>query len=90
MASGRPNAGPVSDYEEKVWGRTRELICGTHYSLHELRVVAGGYCSLHYHGGRANKFIIADAEIEYTGRGDVSDTQRRGWLGRTISKLWPF
>lgn len=33
---------------------------------------------------------IADAEIEYTGRGDVSDTQRRGWLGRTISKLWPF
>jgi flagellar L-ring protein precursor FlgH len=33
---------------------------------------------------------IADAEIEYTGRGDLSDTQRRGWLGRTLSKLWPF
>jgi len=33
---------------------------------------------------------IADAEIEYTGRGDVSDTQRRGWLGRTLSKVWPF
>jgi flagellar L-ring protein precursor FlgH len=33
---------------------------------------------------------IADAEIEYTGRGDVSDTQRRGWLARTMSKLWPF
>jgi len=33
---------------------------------------------------------IADAEIEYTGRGDISDTQRRGWLGRTISKIWPF
>jgi flagellar L-ring protein precursor FlgH len=33
---------------------------------------------------------IADAEIEYTGRGDISDTQRRGWLGRTLSKLWPF
>lgn len=33
---------------------------------------------------------IADAEIEYTGRGDVSDTQRRGWLGRAMSKLWPF
>jgi flagellar L-ring protein precursor FlgH len=33
---------------------------------------------------------IADAEIEYTGRGDVSDTQRRGWLARTLSKLWPF
>ncbi|MEO8698616.1 MAG: flagellar basal body L-ring protein FlgH [Kofleriaceae bacterium] len=33
---------------------------------------------------------IAEAEIEYTGRGDVSDTQRRGWLSRTVSKLWPF
>lgn len=33
---------------------------------------------------------IADAEVEYTGTGDISDTQRRGWLGRTISKLWPF
>jgi flagellar L-ring protein precursor FlgH len=33
---------------------------------------------------------ISDAEIEYTGRGDISDTQRRGWLSRTLSKLWPF
>ena len=33
---------------------------------------------------------IADAEIEYTGRGDINDTQRRGWLARAASKLWPF
>jgi len=33
---------------------------------------------------------IADAEIEYTGRGDVTDTQRRGWLSRLLAKLWPF
>jgi flagellar L-ring protein precursor FlgH len=33
---------------------------------------------------------IAEAEIEYTGRGDLSDTQRRGWLARALSKLWPF
>jgi flagellar L-ring protein precursor FlgH len=33
---------------------------------------------------------IADAEIEYTGRGDVSDTQRRGWLNRVLGKVWPF
>jgi flagellar L-ring protein precursor FlgH len=33
---------------------------------------------------------VADAEIEYTGKGDIQDTQRRGWLGRIISKLWPF
>jgi flagellar L-ring protein precursor FlgH len=33
---------------------------------------------------------IADAEIEYAGRGDISDTQRRGWGSRVLSKLWPF
>ncbi|HEY4243351.1 MAG TPA: flagellar basal body L-ring protein FlgH [Kofleriaceae bacterium] len=33
---------------------------------------------------------IAEAEVEYTGRGDISDTQRRGWLSRALSKLWPF
>lgn len=33
---------------------------------------------------------IADAEIEYAGRGDISDTQRRGWLGRALSTVWPF
>jgi flagellar L-ring protein precursor FlgH len=33
---------------------------------------------------------VADAEIEYTGRGDLSDTQRRGWLNRALSKIWPF
>lgn len=33
---------------------------------------------------------ISDAEVEYTGRGDIQDTQRRGWLSRVISKVWPF
>jgi flagellar L-ring protein precursor FlgH len=33
---------------------------------------------------------IADAEIEYTGRGDVSDQQRPGWLARALSAIWPF
>tara|TARA_R110002096_G_scaffold143328_4_gene299320 strand:- start:114714 stop:115430 length:717 start_codon:yes stop_codon:yes gene_type:complete len=33
---------------------------------------------------------IAEAEIEYTGRGDISDQQRQGWLSRTMGKVWPF
>ena len=33
---------------------------------------------------------LADAEIEYTGRGDLSDKQRPGWLSRILQKLWPF
>jgi flagellar L-ring protein precursor FlgH len=33
---------------------------------------------------------VGDAEIEYTGRGDVSDQQQAGWLSRTLGKIWPF
>ena len=33
---------------------------------------------------------VADAEIEYTGRGDISDYQRPGWLTRYINKASPF
>ena len=33
---------------------------------------------------------VADAEIEYTGRGDVTDQQRPGWLTRLVGNLWPF
>ena len=34
--------------------------------------------------------MMADAEIEFTGRGVLSDNQRQGWFGRHFSKLWPF
>jgi flagellar L-ring protein precursor FlgH len=33
---------------------------------------------------------LADARIEYTGEGDVSDKQRAGWLSRALDKIWPF
>ena len=33
---------------------------------------------------------IADAEIEYTGRGDVSDQQRRSWGSRLLARVWPW
>ena len=33
---------------------------------------------------------IADAEIEYVGRGDVSDQQRPGWGKRAIDRAHPF
>lgn len=33
---------------------------------------------------------IADASIEYTGAGTVSDKQRAGWLGRAVDFIWPF
>jgi flagellar L-ring protein precursor FlgH len=33
---------------------------------------------------------LADARIEYTGKGDVSAKQREGWLTRALDKIWPF
>jgi flagellar L-ring protein precursor FlgH len=33
---------------------------------------------------------IADAQIEFTGRGDMADQQRKGWLGRIVDFVNPF
>ncbi len=33
---------------------------------------------------------IADVQIEFTGRGDVADQQRKGWLRRLLETLNPF
>lgn len=52
------------EWTRKVWGRTRELIDSPFYSKHELEVEAGGFCSLHYHRHRANRFLVVSGEIE--------------------------
>ncbi|MDR1656909.1 MAG: flagellar basal body L-ring protein FlgH [Deltaproteobacteria bacterium] len=33
---------------------------------------------------------LADARIEYTGKGDLSNKQREGWLTRALDVIWPF
>lgn len=33
---------------------------------------------------------IANAEITYDGVGDLDKHQRSGWLGRALTKIWPF
>jgi len=33
---------------------------------------------------------VADAQIEFTGRGDVADQQRKGWLIRALDSMNPF
>lgn len=33
---------------------------------------------------------IADAQIEFTGRGDINDTQRKGWFARALESINPF
>jgi flagellar L-ring protein FlgH len=34
--------------------------------------------------------LVADARINYTGKGVVSDQQKPGWLMQGIQKVWPF
>jgi flagellar L-ring protein FlgH len=34
--------------------------------------------------------VVADAEIEFTGQGDLSENQKQGWLARHLGWLWPF
>jgi len=34
--------------------------------------------------------MIADAEIEFTGQGDLTENARKGWFQRFLGWLWPF
>ena len=34
--------------------------------------------------------LIAEAEVEFTGRGVLTDNQRQGWLSRFFGWIWPF
>ena len=34
--------------------------------------------------------VIADAKIEYSGLGAISDKQKPGWLMRIVDMVWPF
>ncbi|MGD0838013.1 MAG: flagellar basal body L-ring protein FlgH [Polyangia bacterium] len=34
--------------------------------------------------------MVADAQIEFTGHGDLTDNQRQGWLSRYLGWIWPF
>jgi len=34
--------------------------------------------------------MVADAEIEFTGRGVLTDNQRQGWASRFFGWIWPF
>jgi flagellar L-ring protein precursor FlgH len=34
--------------------------------------------------------MVADAEIEFVGRGVLTDNQRQGWFSRYLGWLWPF
>lgn len=55
----------ATEWQDKCWGRTRCLIERPHYQLHQLEVEQG-YCSIHYHRDRANRFIVESGEVLVT------------------------
>lgn len=40
--------------------------------------------------GSVRSSRVADAEIAYTGQGDATDQQNRGWLSEILTTIWPF
>lgn len=34
--------------------------------------------------------LMADAEVEFTGRGVITDNQKQGWFSRFFGWVWPF
>ena len=46
------------DKQEKVWGRTSCLFLSDFVSVHHLQVLAGGFCSEHYHSRKKNVFHV--------------------------------
>ena len=56
----------MAGWEKKIWGRTRCVENNAFYQRHELEVVAGGFCSIHYHRRRANRFRVISGKIQVT------------------------
>lgn len=54
----------MNEWANKFWGETREIIHTPYYAKHELKLIKGGYCSLHYHRQRANRFIVKSGKVE--------------------------
>ncbi len=40
--------------------------------------------------GQINSSRMADAQIEFTGRGDISSGSSKGWASRVLDVIWPF
>ena len=52
----------ATDWEEKVWGKTKLVTIQNNFEVHELEVTAGGYCSRHRHR-KWNRFHIFSGKL---------------------------
>lgn len=54
----------ATDWETKVWGRTRCVRRLANFSRYELEVEKGGFCSIHYHLNRSNEFLVLSGVVQ--------------------------
>lgn len=62
-SNGRSSIFPIGDWKTKAWGRTRQTVSSDLFTRHELHIDARGYCSLHKHEQRANRFRVLTGKI---------------------------
>jgi|TARA_R110002020_G_scaffold59967_3_gene162998 mannose-6-phosphate isomerase-like protein (cupin superfamily) len=49
--------------EGKVWGTTEPLIVNSSLEIHRIKIVKGGYCSLHKHQSKCNAFYVISGKL---------------------------
>ena len=50
--------------EGKIWGKTCCLFDQQNVSVHEIKIVRGGYCSRHKHRAKYNVFYILSGRLQ--------------------------
>lgn len=48
----------------KVWGVSEAIFAMNNVEFHRIEIVAGGYCSKHYHANKWNMFFVEKGDLE--------------------------
>lgn len=51
---------------QKLWGKTQLVHQSAMVEIHRIEVVRGGYCSIHQHRQKANKFFVESGKLRVT------------------------
>jgi mannose-6-phosphate isomerase-like protein (cupin superfamily) len=49
--------------EGKIWGTTEPLIVNSSLEIHRIKIIKGGYCSLHKHQSKYNAFYVTSGKL---------------------------
>ena len=53
----------MSEWQNKCWGKTRDIYCDKRFLRQELILKSNTNCSVHYHERRCNRFILKAGEV---------------------------